>query len=254
VREETHQVGLPGGRLALVLHLPETAGRVPCVVACHGLRGSKDSDKYRELGTALTAAGLALARFDFRGCGESTGDEEDTTVASRVEDVRAVLGYLRHHRRLDGRFGLLGSSLGGFVALHVAAAAREALPVVTWNAPSNLEDLMDNPAASAEGLGPAFFQEMATHRYLRAPGGVAAHLVVQAEADDVVPVEHGAALHARAAEPCDLIIVAGADHRFSDPTRRAEAVRVSVEWFRRHLGRAAGQTAPGEIAATPSEP
>ena len=251
--EERHQVTSAGAHLALVLHLPEAGGRVPCVIACHGLRGSKDSDKYRRLGVELPAAGLALARFDFRGCGESGGDEEETTIASRIDDVRAVLGYLRHHRRLNGRFGLLGSSLGGFVALHVAAAHPEPLPVVTWNAPSNLEDLMATPEASADGLGIAFFQEMATHRYLQAPAGVPAHLVIQAEADDVVPVEHGATLHARAADPCDLVIVPGADHRFTDPDHCAEAVRCSVQWFRRHLSGPDAQTASGDTAAaTPS--
>src|SRR2546426_4563519 len=119
--EEKHTVALPGARLALVVHAPPGRRRVPCVIACHGLAASKDSDKYLLLGTELPAAGLALARFDFRGCGESSGREEDTTIASRVEDVEAVLGVLASHPRLDGRVGLLGSSLGGFVALFVAA-------------------------------------------------------------------------------------------------------------------------------------
>src|SRR6266702_2311824 len=79
--EDKHTVTLPGARLALVLHVPEGRRRVPCVVACHGLGASKDSDKYLLLGAELPAAGLALARFDFRGCGESSGDEEDTTIA-----------------------------------------------------------------------------------------------------------------------------------------------------------------------------
>src|SRR5262249_61573603 len=97
---------------------------------------SKDSDKYLLLGAELPAAGLALARFDFRGCGKSTGDEEETTIATRVEDLEAVLKFLAFHRRLDGRFGLLGSSLGGYVALQVAAGPGGGLPVVTWDAPS----------------------------------------------------------------------------------------------------------------------
>ena len=54
--------------------------------------------------------GLALARFDFQGCGESTGVEDDTTIGTRLEDARSVLKYLAFHRRLDGRLGLLGSS------------------------------------------------------------------------------------------------------------------------------------------------
>ncbi|HKB26983.1 MAG TPA: alpha/beta hydrolase, partial [Methylomirabilota bacterium] len=138
---ERHSVPLPDAKLALVLHLPDTDGRAPCVVACHGLSASKDSDKYLLLGTELPRAGLALARFDFRGCGESSGREDETTIATRIEDVRAVLGFLGGHGRLDGRFGLLGSSLGGFAALHVAAEQGDGVPVVTWNAPANLEDL-----------------------------------------------------------------------------------------------------------------
>src|SRR2546428_11911245 len=135
--EDKHTVTLPGARLALVLHVTEGRRRVPCVVACHGLRASKDSDKYLLLGAELPAAGLALARFDFRGCGESSGVEEETTGGTRLEDARAALQYLPFHRRPNGRFSLLGSSMGGYVALHLAAERGDSTPVVTWNAPSN---------------------------------------------------------------------------------------------------------------------
>src|SRR5204863_872349 len=118
---------VPGGRLSLVLHLPADPISAPCVVACHGLSASKDSDKYLLLGAELPPAGLALARFDFRGCGESTGREEDTTIATRIEDVESAMGVLAEHPRLSGAFGLLGSSLGGFVALHVAARVQAAV-------------------------------------------------------------------------------------------------------------------------------
>src|SRR2546428_10728947 len=136
--EDKHTVTLPGARLALVLHVPEGRRRVPCVVACHGLGASKDSDKYLLLGAELPAAGLALARFDFRGCGESSGDEEDTTIATRVEDLEAVMKFLAFHRRLDGRFGLLGSSLGGHVAPHVAPTPRGRPPARSWDATAKL--------------------------------------------------------------------------------------------------------------------
>ncbi|OLC16608.1 MAG: hypothetical protein AUH29_04610 [Candidatus Rokubacteria bacterium 13_1_40CM_69_27] len=235
--EERHTVPVAGGRLALVLHLPERKERVPCVVACHGLRASKDSDKYLLLGAELPAAGLALARFDFRGCGESSGVEEETTVGTRLEDARAVLKYLPFHRRLNGRFGLLGSSMGGYVALHLAAERGDSTPVVTWNAPSNLDDLMDAMDKDAPGLGPPFFRELTARLFTEAPAGVARHLIIQAEADDVVPVDHGATLYARAAEPCDLAIILNADHRLTDPVHRQEAVARSLEWFQRFLGK-----------------
>ena len=66
---ERSRVPVAGGALALVLDLPPRE-RAPCVVACHGLGATKDGDKYLMLAEALPAVGLALARFDFRGCGE----------------------------------------------------------------------------------------------------------------------------------------------------------------------------------------
>ncbi len=235
VSTERHLVALPAAKLALVLHLPDRAGRVPCVVACHGLHASKDSDKYLLLGEALPAAGLALARFDFRGCGESSGREDETTIASRIEDVEAVLALLEGHPRHDGRIGLLGSSLGGFVALFVASR-RPGTPVVTWNAPASLTELANDDLEESKNLGIPFALEFMTGRYAQAPSGVARHLCVHADADDVVGLEHGAQLHEQAAQPCDLLVIAGGDHRLTDPAHRAQAVEASLEWFRRFLG------------------
>ncbi len=241
---------LPAGALALALHLPRGAEPVPCVVACHGLRASKDSDKYLLLAEAFTAAGLALARFDFRGSGESEGlAEEDTTVASRVEDVLAVLAFLRHHARLDGRFGLLGSSMGGFVALHARHALAEPIPVVTWNAPASLTELANDVSVEETGLGVAFAIEFSLGAYALAPRGLGRHLVIQAEADDIVSLEHGIVLHSHAVEPCDLVLIPGADHRLTDMGHRREAVARSLAWFQRFLPGAVGAAAAGQSGA-----
>jgi alpha-beta hydrolase superfamily lysophospholipase len=236
---EKHRVALTGGALAMALHLPESPARVAAVVACHGLNASKDSDKYLLLGDALPAAGFALARFDFRGCGESSGVEEETTIVSRMEDVEAIVAFLARHPRLDGRAGLLGSSLGGFVALQVAAR-RPGLPpppVVTWNAPASLTELANDDLQENRGLGVPFALEYATGRWALAPTGLSRHLIIHGDADEVVSLEHGVALHERAAEPCELVIIAGGDHRLTDPAHRRKAVALSVEWFLRYLPR-----------------
>jgi alpha-beta hydrolase superfamily lysophospholipase len=235
VTVERHTVALPVAKLAVALHLPDGPGRVPCVVACHGLHASKDSDKYLLLGDALPAAGLALARFDFRGCGESSGREDETTIATRIEDVDAVLALLEGHARLDGRFGLLGSSLGGFVALFVASR-RPGTPVVTWNAPATLTELANDDLDESRNLGIPFALEFMKGDYALAPSGVPRHLCVHADADDVVDLAHGTQLHDQAGEPCDLLVIAGGDHRLTDPAHRARAVSASCEWLRRFLG------------------
>jgi fermentation-respiration switch protein FrsA (DUF1100 family) len=59
--------------------------------------------------------------------------------------------------------------------------------------------------------------------------------VIQGDADEVVSLEHGVALHERAGEPCEFLIIEGGDHRLTDPAHRAHAVAASREWLLRHL-------------------
>jgi len=214
-----------------VLHLPAERP-APCVVACHGMGASKDSDKYLLLGRELPAAGLALARFDFRGTGESGGRYQDATIETRVADLEAVLDHLAKHPELDGRFGLLGSSLGGFVALWAASRAGAALPVVTWNAPAALREL---PAAVGDEAGEALVAEVRRGGWDEAPTGVAGVLVIQGEADRVVPPAHGRALFARAREPRRLHAIADADHRLTEMSHRREALEESRRWLSARL-------------------
>ena len=92
MRVERFSVEVEGVPVIGVLHLP-ASGRAACVVACHGMGACKDSDKYLLLGREFPEAGLALARFDFRGSGESGGLYRDATVASRIADLEAVLEH-----------------------------------------------------------------------------------------------------------------------------------------------------------------
>ena len=245
--ESRFRVTVGAAEVAGVLHLPEAGrGRWPCVVACHGMGASKDSDKYLLLGRELPSAGLALARFDFRGSGESGGRPEDATIETRMADLEGVLDHLAKRPELDGRFGLLGSSLGGYVALWAASrvTAGAPVPVVTWNAPAALRELAHaDPGES----GAALVAEV--RRGLRAepPTGVARVLVIQADRDEVVPPAHGRVLFDRARDPRRLHVIAGADHRLTEPTHRREAVEESRRWLLAHLS----QTAPaGRTSAT----
>jgi len=230
-----------GQRLAGVLHLPKGSQHVPCVVACHGMGASKDSDKYLLLGQKLPPAGLALARFDFRGSGESGGSWREATVASRIADAEALLAHLTSHPRLNGRLGLLGSSLGGYVALWTAARRRGwastgvPVPVVTWNAPAELSGLPAQPISEESGLGPAMVAEVSTGRHAEAPAGVDHLLVIQGEADEVVPPRHGRLLYDLAGEQRELQLLPGADHRLSDMSHRLQALALSRDWLARWL-------------------
>jgi len=229
-------VRIPSGRdeLAAVLHLPAERP-CPCVVTCHGMGASKDSEKYVLVADELTRVGLAVVRFDFRGSGESGGRYEDATIASRVADLVAVLDHFGGQPELDGRFGLLGSSLGGFVALWTVAQRRTALPIVTWNAPADLRGVQVDPS-DPHGPGAALVAEVRGGRHAAAPSGVSHLLVVQGGRDEVVPAAHGQMLYGDAAAPKQLELIEGADHRLSDPRDRWRALDASRTWLVRHLG------------------
>jgi fermentation-respiration switch protein FrsA (DUF1100 family) len=244
VSERRFTVAVGAARVVGVLHLPDELP-VPCVIACHGMGASKDSEKYLQLGRELPAAGLALARFDFRGSGESDGLAREATIESRLADVEAVLARLTEAPDLDGRFGLLGSSLGGYVALWAASrvAADIPLPVVTWNAPAALRELAHADPGEA---GAALAAEVRRGARAEAPAGVARVLVIHADRDEVVPPAHGRALFDRARDPKRLRMIAGADHRLTDPAHRLDALDESRRWLLAHLPVAApaGRPAP----------
>jgi alpha-beta hydrolase superfamily lysophospholipase len=240
VSEQRFTVAVGGADVAGVLHLPDELPSA-CVIACHGMGASKDSDKYLLLGRELPAAGLALARFDFRGSGESGGLPRDATIESRIADLEEVLAHLSTQPELDGRFGLLGSSLGGYVALWAASrvASGASVPVVTWNAPAALRELAHaDPGES----GAALVAEVRRGAHADAPAGVARLLVIQAGRDEVVPPAHGRVLFDRARDPKRLHVIAGADHRLTEPTHRREAVEESQRWLLAHLP----QTVPAD--------
>ena len=50
-----------------IFTLPETDGRLPCVIMCHGTGSSKDEagNQYVDLADKLARKGVASIRFDF---------------------------------------------------------------------------------------------------------------------------------------------------------------------------------------------
>jgi pimeloyl-ACP methyl ester carboxylesterase len=84
--------------------------------------GGFHSDMLGEKATALhqqaQLAGRAFVRFDYFGHGESSGKFEDGTISRWRSDALAAIDRLT-----DGRLVLVGSSMGGWMAL-LAALAR----------------------------------------------------------------------------------------------------------------------------------
>ncbi|THE62897.1 alpha/beta fold hydrolase [Salinadaptatus halalkaliphilus] len=117
-----HEVTVDGETIVAVHH---GAPSQKWFVCCHGLRSDKSGSYQRRCGRAVEH-GYNAVRFDFRGCGESDGAFVESTLSARLADLEAVLEYFDPSSCV-----LFGSSFGGNVAFHTAAADDRVVAVVT---------------------------------------------------------------------------------------------------------------------------
>jgi len=121
-----------GEKLAAYLYRPESShGDVPCIVMAHGFSATRD-DGLPPYAEAFRDAGFAVALFDYRHFGASTGEPRQLLdIGRQHDDYRAVIAWAR---RLDGvdadRIVLWGSSFSGGHVLAVAASEPRIAAVI----------------------------------------------------------------------------------------------------------------------------
>ncbi|WP_428493311.1 alpha/beta hydrolase [Rhodopila sp.] len=103
-----------GTKLAWAHH----PGREPTVVFLPGFRSDMTGDKATALAAFCADRGHAMLRFDYSGHGASSGDFLAGTIGAWSADALAVIDALT-----TGQLILVGSSMGGWIAL-LAAIAR----------------------------------------------------------------------------------------------------------------------------------
>src|SRR3954454_20714390 len=96
-------------------------GRGPSVVWLGGFRSDMRAPKAEALDTWAAERGRRFVRFDYSGHGESGGRFEDSTISRWLDDALAVVQAFVPDRPL-----LVGSSMGGWIALLAARALRKA--------------------------------------------------------------------------------------------------------------------------------
>ncbi len=230
-----------GERLVGILHgeLGRTAA-----ICCHGMLSTKDSAKHTRVAETLAAEGIAALRFDFAGCGESEGDFAETSYSSRVDDLKAAVEHLVGLGA--ERLVLFGSSMGGAVALLTAARDERIVAIATLAAvgyPAHIEErhpemvaaireqgFVDTPQGR---IGRTFVDDALLHDVISAVRVLLAPvLAIHGGEDEIVPVwdSHDIATAARNAS---LLIIDGADHRFSDPDHLQPAIDEIVQFLRK---------------------
>ena len=130
------RVPFAGEELAVYLYRPDTDNTpgidTPCVVMAHGFAGTRD-DGLPPYAEAFCAAGYAVALFDYRGFGASTGQPRQLIdIAAQHADYRAVVEWARGLDGIDAnRIVLWGSSFSGGHVLAIAADEPSIAAVVS---------------------------------------------------------------------------------------------------------------------------
>ncbi len=224
-----------GISLAAAVHLPQKTP-APVIICCHGLLSYKDSPKYLEIGTQMSAAGFCVLRFDFSGCGESA-QRQDSLIGARRLDLKHALAFARTQPWSDGRTGLLGSSLGGFLSVLAAEEDPESTgAVVSWAAPFDISRL-DRAEAGMDELSRLFpgGLSLGEPKSLHHIGAAKRVLLVHGRQDEVVPWKSSIEIYRRIKDPKELVVMRNADHRFLDDSLRQTAIKLSLDWFSKYL-------------------
>ncbi len=106
-------------RIAFRRRFPAQSGG-PGLVWMAGYRSDMDSTKASALDAEAERLGLGLLRFDYSGHGRSDGRLEDGTISRWLEEAATLFGA-----ETPGPQIVVGSSMGGYLALLLARALHE---------------------------------------------------------------------------------------------------------------------------------
>jgi len=228
-------------------------GEGPTVIWIGGFRSDMEGTKALALDAAARERGWDYVRYDHFAHGRSSGDWREATVGRWREDAIHLVD------RLKGAVILVGSSMGGWVAL-LAALARpgRVAGLVLINPAQDFTECLMWPGLAdherqailrdgeilivEEGLGEyvltlKMFEEARNWLLLGGPLAIAAPVhILQGRADEVVPWRHAAGLVERlTGADVRLDLIEGGDHRLSGPDdlkRLVEAVeRMRLQAF-----------------------
>lgn len=198
---------------------PAEPGRYPVVVVLHGSGGlAVGGFMFRGLARELAARGYVVVLphyFDRTGTRIADPKAILDRFAEWMETVADATTYAAALPNADAeRIGLVGFSLGGYLATSSAAYDPRVKAVVEYF--GGLPDLLADRA-----------------------GRLPPTLILHGDADAIVPVSEARELEDRLKAhdiPCEVHIYEGANHGFLGATGR-DASRRTVEFLGKHLGR-----------------
>jgi pimeloyl-ACP methyl ester carboxylesterase len=192
-------------------------GGSPTLVFFPGYASDMEGTKALALDGFAGRRGLAMLRFDYSGTGSSGGRFEEGTLALWLEESLAAIDRLT-----QGPLILLGSSMGGWIALHVALLRPERIrALVGIAAAPDFTDwgFADVESAERQGLARGFWESGQQLRLLRTVIGIDCPVrLIHGEHDRDVPIDVAfRIMRALRSADVQLNVIKGGGHRLSEP-------------------------------------
>ena len=215
---------------------PAAGGRpdAPAILYLHGARWSLTGQLFRI--EELRDFGFSVLAIDYRGFGKSDGDTP--TEKSVYEDARVAWNWLAARQPEPKRRYIYGHSLGGAVAVDLAASlsgadspatAPAAAGLIIESSFTTLEDMAKSltyPWLPVGLLLSQKFDSKSKMAKVKVPV-----LIVHGAADRFVPVRFSEALSQAAAGPKKLLLIDGATHNNSMRTGAQQYRHALAEMF-----------------------
>jgi len=256
--------------VTLVAPVNDRSAPTPLVILIHGHGGTRhEAGGFTRVADGLAGHGIASIRMDFPGCGDSRESFANNNLTNMLADIKAAQTHAFGQLNVDpARIGLLGFSMGGRLAITLAARNHTYRAMALWapsarNGAVNYQkylggaDVYAQKRAQAETEGWAPFTtfwgqyQQLGYRWFtdleKSNPGIdvasfpGALFVLYGDKDDVVTPEISASVARNAvnASPALVHVVAGADHGLGlfndDWARSEEAVSNTVTFFAEHL-------------------
>jgi uncharacterized protein len=144
-----------GDRLAVIVERPTSAPRLYAMFS-HCFTCSKDLKAIVKISRFLAQRNIAVARFDFTGLGDSSGDFSETSFETNLDDLLTIRSWLEEHFAAPQL--LMGLSLGGAAMMAALPQIDSAKGLVTLAAPSCTRHLAEflskqSPEIESRGVG-----------------------------------------------------------------------------------------------------
>jgi len=99
---------------------------------------SKIAINFKALAEGLSKCGISSFRFDNRGIGKSSGENESATLYTHADDLKSVYNYFKHNKRFKNfKIGIIGHSEGGASSEVLAAKTDDISFLILLSAQGN---------------------------------------------------------------------------------------------------------------------